>query len=409
SDTDLVLVQLLRHFDSLDLDGDGEVTGAELKVGLSHPNADVRAASEHLLARPLVALNVAMADGPWSFYAGSQDVDIDEVAISTTAITMALAQNRIVRALADPVRFAALDRATTGEIDGAVSAQDVRRYLEQQPDPDGDLQLMLDTGFLDKIDREGWLGDSNGTVAYDQVYALGTHQGAFDGLPDPAIPAALRDQLGPPEPTGDRTAQFLHHPIEPQPGMGQVMISLFISTGLAGAPGPHIGKSTGNDRGPDPHAHPSDSKGWAIVDYETGLVTVRVNPSCSASDHDACHDPLPITTEFPDPLAVPMLLPVDGRDHNRVGVAARPDATGIRFGIINADKQFVAPRLDARFDVRTHEDGTASVEWSRDDFPDLEIYHLYPDGRVVQLVHAGASSALPSLFGFDRAHGNVRG
>ena len=31
---------------------------------------------------------------------------------------------------------------------------------------------------------------SDGTIAYDQVYALGVHQGAFDGLPDPAVPAS---------------------------------------------------------------------------------------------------------------------------------------------------------------------------------------------------------------------------
>ena len=185
------------------------------------------------------------------------------------------------------------------------------------------------------------------------------------------------------------------------------MIALFINTGSAGAPGPHIGKSTGNDRGPDPHAHPSDSKGWALVDYETGLVTVRVNPSCSASSPTACQRPLPIVTDFGS-WAYWFQRTGWADSSNRVSISSHTDRTDIRFGILNSDKLTVAPRLDARFEVRTDADGTASVEWSRDDFPDLEAYHLYPDGRVVQLVHAHAAQTT-SLTGLGRAHGLARG
>jgi hypothetical protein len=277
----------------------------------------------------------------------------------------------------------------------------VGELLAHETDPEvrGLLELMLATDFLGRIDREGASSTSNGTIAYDQVYALGVHQGAFDGLPDPAIPAALRQQFGPPERTGDRTAQFLHHPIEPQPGMGQVMIALFIESGLAGAPGPHIVKSRGNDRGPDPHAHPSDSKGWAVVDYESGLVTVRVNPSCSASGEEICQDPLAITTDEDEAMLLGL---------NLVRIATRSDRTEVRFGITNSDKRLVAPRLDAAFRVRTHDDGTASVQWMRDDFPDLEMYHVYPDGRTVRLIHAHAGPT-PGLFGIDGEYGSARG
>lgn len=402
SDTDLALVQLLRHFDLLDVDGNGEVSGLELQAGRNHPDADVRAASDHLLAYPLIMRNVAEAGGRYSYHEGSEDVDVAELALTPAAIATTVAQNEILRVLADPVRFAAMDRATNNEIDGRVSADDITNWLTHETDPDTRraLQLMLDNDFLGKLDRDHDGGTSDGTIAYDQVYALGTHQGAFTGLADPAIPASLRYQFGPPESTGDRTAQFLHHPIEPRPGMGQVMIGLFIESRIAGVPGlGHWAKSRGNDRGPDPHAHPSDSKGWAVVDYETGLITVRVNPSCSASGTDVCHDPLPIST---DEVTAQLLW------LNLVGVSIRPDGAEVRFGIINSDKRHVAPPLDAEFQIRTHDDGTASVQWERDDFPDLEIYHVYPDGRIVRLVH-GHSGPVPGLLGLDRAHGSERG
>lgn len=402
STTDRALISLLHHFATLDVDDDGELTGEELALGRAHPDAEVRAACDHLLDRPLILVNVALAGERMSVHSDVDVGDVRKVAIDATAISHALAQNQVLRLLADPATFAALDRQLTNEIDGLVSADDLRGRLVHEADPAvrGALEVMLATDLLGRIDRQGVFETSNGTIAYDQVYALGVHQGAFEGLADPAVPAALRDEFGPPEPTGDRTPQFLHHPIEPQPGMGHVMIALFIESEIAGAPGlGHWAKSRGNDRGADPHAHPSDSKGWAVVDYETGLVTVRVNPSCSASGTDVCHDPLAISMDRDD---------ADLRGRNHVGVSVRPDDTEVAFGIINSDKRWVAPRLDANFQVRTHVDGTASVEWERDDFPDLEIYHVYPDGRIVQLVH-GHSGPVPGLLGFDNAFGSARG
>ena len=63
-------------------------------------------------------------------------------------------------------------------------------------------------------------------------------------------------------------------------------IALYIPSPRAGVMEWDWAHSTGNGRGPDPRAHPSDSKGWAVVDYEAGLVSVRINPSCSGSDAD---------------------------------------------------------------------------------------------------------------------------
>lgn len=412
STTDVMLVRLLRHFDELDTDLDGEVSGNELTAGLTHPDPLVAESCAHLLDRPLVMLNMSLAETPWWQSTGSQDVEVGDVTLTATSIAATLADNHVLRVLADPALFAALDAEKTGEIDGAVSKEDVQLRLARETDPEvrQSLELLLAADVHGRIDRDHIGGTSNGLIAYDQVYGLGVHQGAFDGLPDPAIPPALRQQFDAPEFTADRTAQFLHHPIPPQPGMGQVMIALFIPADIAGAPGPHVGKSAGNDRGPDPHAHPSDSKGWAVVDYETGMVTVRVNPSCSASAHDACQDPLPISTDFSPPMAILPLVPIAvGDSKNRVSITPRPDRTDIRFGITNSDKRLISPRLDAKFEVRTHDDGTASVDWDRDDFPDLEsVYHVYPDGQIVRLIHAHSGPSI-SLFGIDGEYGSERG
>ena len=182
-------------------------------------------------------------------------------------------------------------------------------------------------------------------------------------------------QFGRPEPTGDRTPQFLHHPIEPQPGHGPDD-----DRPLHRSPTSHRGpgasalgpRARGNDRGADPHAHPSDSKGWAVVDYETGLVTVRVNPSCSGSRGTDCQNPLPTATDFGD-VGVP--------------VPAHPDSSSTRNRVGHRRSARTTPKVRVRHhQLRTsgmwrrastprsrcaaNADGTASVEWERNDFPD---------------------------------------
>ena len=373
SDTDVALIELLHHFTELDLDGNGALSGDELVRGLTHADPAVRSATAHLLDRPLTMRNVGHGGGRWADHDGSEDIALDEISIDATAIAFALQQNEALRVLAEPARFAAIDARRTGVIDGLVSADDVRASLADEPDPAvrGPLQVLLASNLLGRIDREFESANSDGTIAYDQVYALGVHQGAWDGLPDPAVPAALRPGLGPPERTGDRTPQFLHHPIAPQPGLGQVTIALYIPSPRAGVMEWDWAHSTGNGRGPDPRAHPSDSKGWAVVDYEAGLVSVRVNPSCSGSDADDCQNPLPTTTDFGDVGYLFQRIPLVVDDTNRVRVV-EDERTKIQFGIINSDKRLVAPRLDATFHVAANDDGTVTLDWDRNAFPAME-------------------------------------
>ncbi|MGH9270608.1 MAG: hypothetical protein ACRDZ2_04980 [Ilumatobacteraceae bacterium] len=408
--TDRALIRLLEHFAELDRDGDGALSGVELFLGRYHADASVRRASEHLVTRSLVMRNVGISDSRWADHDGGDDVSLADISIDATDIAHALQQNEVLRVLADPARFAAIDGWRSGVIDGLISADDVRAYLDDETDPTvrGPLEVMLASNLLARVDREFESANSDGTIAYDQVYALGVHQGAWTGLADPAVPAALRPGLGPPERTGDPTPQFLHHPITPQPGLGQVTIALYIPSERAGLMDWDWAHSTGNGRGPDPDAHPSDSKGWAVVDYETGLVSLRINPSCSGSDAGVCEDPLPTITDFGDVGYLFQRVPLVVADSNRARVVDGR-RTKIQFGIINSDKRFVAPRLDATFHVEPNDDATVSLEWDRNAFPAMEAYHRYPDGRIVPLADGGATDARVGGRIWDWRHGSSRG
>ena len=410
SDTDAALIELLHHFAELDVDGDGALSGDELSRGLTHADSAVRMATAHLLARPLIMRNVGRGSARWADHDGSEDIALDDISIDAAAIAFALQQNEALRVLAEPARFAAIDGQRTGVIDGLVSTDDVRAHLDDEPDPAvrGPLQVLLASNLLGRIDREFESANSDGTIAYDQVYALGVHQGAWDGLPDPAVPAALRPGLGAPEQTADRTAQFLHHPIAPHPGLGQVTIALYIPSHRAGMMEWDWAHSTGNGRGPDPRAHPSDSKGWAVVDYETGLVSVRINPSCSGSDAADCQNPLPTTTDFGDVGYLFQRIPLVVDDSNRVRIVDG-ERTKVQFGILNSDKRLVAPRLDATFHVTANDDRTVTLDWDRNAFPAMEAYHRYPDGRIVPLADGEATDAQVGGLIWDWRHGSSRG
>lgn len=332
SATDGALVVLVSRFGELDTDGDGELSHDELRAGAHGADDELRAACSHLLDRPLALVNVALSPERFAWHEGTDDIDLDDIRISPSMLATALAQNRAIRVVADPVLFASLDKAVNGEIDGRVSKGDVRAWLEHESDPHvrGALEYLLDEELLGRLDRENPFGDSDGRFAYDQVYALGVHQGAFDGLPDPTIPPALRDHFGPPEDTGERTPQFLHATITPEPGMGQVMIALYV--------------------------------------------------------------PTPITTDFGDVAYLVQRFPFAVDDTNRALIdRLANDRTTIRFGVLNTDKRFVAPRIDARFEVWTNPDGTVGLEWHRDAFPSMEAYHIYPDGQITLIATEEAS------------------
>ena len=412
SGADVALTEIADHFDALDGNGDGELSWEEVVAGADSGDEDLAAACRFLIDHPLAFVNTALAestysvgdvddlsidnldDGGWEF-----DMDGDlalwqYMTLTPATIDSAQEQNRHQRTLARPAVFAAADGADDGgDIDGRVSRGDLEVLMEQSDDGDviGMCQYFLDhPDAFERIDRESPGTGFDGTIAYDQLYALGLNQGALVGVPDPTIPDALRHLYGEPVDHGDADTQFIHYPIEPQPGQGQVVITLYIPTPTAGVTpvedAPVLGDllvSEGNGRGPDPTAHPSDSKLHLVLDYETGIVTVRIPPSVGLDG--GVSDALPIVTDMgAGGMWFGRLTPAGDSNHVHVAV----DESGvieIDVAILNADKRTVAPWLNARCVISPAEGDRVQLFWARDKFPAMEAYHIYPDGEIVAL------------------------
>jgi hypothetical protein len=168
------------------------------------------------------------------------------------------------------------------------------------------------------------------------------------------------------------------------------VIALYIPAPTAGVTpvedAPVIGDllvSEGNGRGADPTAHPSDSKLHVIVDYETGMVTVRVPPSVGLDG--GVSDALPIVTDMGDGgMWFGRLTPAG--DSNHVNIAV--DESGsieVNVAILNADKRVVAPWVNGRYVISPADGDQVQLLWIRDPFPAMEAYHIYPDGGIVTL------------------------
>ncbi len=413
SDADLALIDLADRFDDLDTNGDGGLSWGELVAGADSDDP-AAAACAYLVGNPLAFANTALAGADYSIgdldvlsidniEDGGWEVDMDphsdapmwqSMTLTTAAIASALEQNRHQRTLARPSVFAAADGADDdGEIDGRVSLGDLEALSERTDDPAVTAMcayFLANVDAFKRIDREGPGTGFDGAIAYDQLFELGTRQGALAGLADPAIPAALQALYREPVDHGDGATQFLHHPVEPQPGLGHVVVALYVPTPTAGVTQvegvPVLGDwavGAGNDRVSDPTAHPSDSMLHLIVDYESGMVTVRIPPSVGLDG--GVSDALPIVTDLGSGgLWFGRLTPAG--DSNHVSIDQRDDgAMQIDWAILNADKRVVAPWADGTFTIAPADGSQVRFLWVRDRFPALEAYHIYPDGTIETL------------------------
>ena len=411
SDADLALIEISHHLGELDTDADGELSWEEIAAGADSADADLAAACGFLVDHPLAFVNTALANSTYTvgdvdhlsidnLEHGGWEFDMDGdlalwqyMTLTPATIVSAQTQNRHQRTLARPVVFAAADGADDGEIDGRVSRDDLQALGEQTDDPDIVAMCQYFADHPDafaRIDRESPGTGFDGTIAYDQLYALGLNQGSLIGVPDPTIPDALRELYGRPADYGDGDTQFIHYPIEAQPGQGQVVIALYIPKPTAGVTlvegAPVVGDllvSEGDGRGPDPAAHPSNSRLHLVVDYETGIATVRIPPSVGLDG--GVSDALPIVTDVRDGgMWLGRITPAG--DSNNVNISV--DESGsieMNVAILNADKRMVAPWLNGRYVISPADGDQVQLFWMRDPFPAMEAYHVYPDGEIVAL------------------------
>ena len=427
SDADLALAEIADRFGALDTDGDGELSWEEIAAGADSDDAELAAACRFLVDHPLAFVNTALADANYSvgdvddlsidnLEDGGWEFDMDGdlalwqyMTLTAATIVTAQTQNRHQRTLARPDVFAAADGVDDdGEIDGCVSRDGLAALAEQTDDPDVIAMCEYFAEHPDafkRIDRESPDTGFDGTIAYDQLFALGLHQGALIGLPDPTIPDALRDLYGDPVEPGDGDTQFIHYPIEPQPGQGQVVLALYIPTPTAGVTpvegAPVLGDllvSEGDGRGPDPTAHPSNSRLHLIVDYEAGIATVRIPPSVGLDG--GVSDALPIVTDMgAAAMWLGRLTPGGDSNHVRISVG-ESGSIEMNVAILNADKRTVAPWLNGRFVISPADGDHVQLFWARDKFPAMEAYHIYPDGDIVTLADDDADlGAVVGLLG----------
>lgn len=181
------------------------------------------------------------------------------------------------------------------------------------------------------------------------------------------------------DPTSDKSANdgndakvVLGH-ITPQPGNGVVTMDLFIpsysvfNTGFF-----HFDYDLGDFRGPDLSPETGDARVELAVDFETGLVVARQNPSVSEAG----------TVDVGTPLVKVQQLTDGGV---RLGFeAANPLApiTGEPVHKVTGDLAVIP------------DNGRMLLGGVRSNYPEFEAYHHQPDGSVTQLITDPAASPL---------------
>lgn len=230
--------------------------------------------------------------------------------------------------------------------------------------------------------------------------------------PSPTLQAVMRDlavaapltiwELGPelaaqyhvaaygdPLSYGTAESQLVTGTVPIRPGEGTVRIALFIPQESAGLP---LVSSHGDDRTYSPYADPTRSRAVIEVDYETGEVTFLVNPSCGSGQGPPgeCHAALPVVVGGNGTVGheqIVQRLPwVD--DTNRIDLNLDP-VTGelhVWFSILNSDKHIVAPAISGEFSLTPDMGGGTTVDYNRDHFPALEVYHYPTDGSTPVII-----------------------
>lgn len=158
--------------------------------------------------------------------------------------------------------------------------------------------------------------------------------------------------------------------IDPVPGQGVVRSSQFIEQRDVTGWGK---RDLGNNRGPDPHFDPEDTKVTTYIDYENGLVVLRQNPSV-----EQLSDGSSGSVEVGTPTASVTQLD-DGSVRIKYDAPNPfpPDA------VMDPEGPFGSHRPSVNGDlVFTPGPDGVTIGGTRTDYPSMEVYQDLPDGST---------------------------
>lgn len=175
--------------------------------------------------------------------------------------------------------------------------------------------------------------------------------------------------------------------IRPAPGQGVLRVSQWIeqrdvTSSLSG------NRDLGNNRGPDQHFDPEDTKVSTYIDYENGIVVLRQNPSVEETPVGA-----PGTVKVGTPKgSVTQLADGSVRIKYDAGNPFAPSITADPDGLLAGHTITVNGDL-----VFTPGPEGVQVNGTRTDYPSLEAYQDLPDGGTHTLLidpaQSGSSAA----------------
>jgi hypothetical protein len=179
----------------------------------------------------------------------------------------------------------------------------------------------------------------------------------------------------------DGKAWEAHGPIPKAQGVGTVIIGAFIETKKAGAAWQ---MSAGDDRGFDYSRTRLESRFSIVADFDTGVVHVRVAPSCLGFDHTDCIDAEPGGITLEHVLVTDPPAHMDGQEGFRIQFSKSNPAIGL------------APTLDLGVVVAPTGDGHVYVTVLGDAYPSIEAYRIDPGGGLSTIGQShGFASSLP--------------
>ncbi|GBE66746.1 hypothetical protein MFM001_32080 [Mycobacterium sp. MFM001] len=178
--------------------------------------------------------------------------------------------------------------------------------------------------------------------------------------------------------------------INPVPGQGVVRVSQWIPQHDVTSFPPNK-RDLGNNRGPDAHFDPENTKVSTYIDYEHGIVVMRQNPSVEMNPDGSPGQvkvgvPQGSVTQTPDGA---VRIKYDAGNPFAPGAATNPQGPiGDHRATVNGDLVF------------TPGPGGVHVDGTRTDYPSMEIYQDMPNGSthtvLIDPAQSG-SSAGPAL------------